>query len=263
MGQMAEHGEPPQYLIWDSIKDYLRSARTASTAHDLHAVLDQNAYALKNLSALFPVQPGQVGAVCAVNQDLYLELFADPEILEDRYSNLLRSAMVEAVAHPGDQVVPTTMVPSFLKQVVDASQKSRLLESRGLKDSGRSLAFADHNITGAALIAYSQLIHLSAHQNCLGFSKPFADLQPDLEMSLRDWEDENPQFFTDLEDRYADRRKRYRAFKDKLKPLRKSTSSEEKSPPASEKASPEDTAVPPLPLSSYLHDFLYQLFRRE
>jgi len=263
MAQMAEHGEPPQYWIWDKIKDDLRSSRTVSTTNDLHAILDQNAYSLKNLSPLFPVQPGQVGAVCAVNQDLYLELFADPEILEDRYNYLLRSALVEAVAHPGDKVIPSEMVPQFLNQVVDASQKSRLLEGRGLKDSGRSLAFADKNITGSALVAHGQLIHLSAHQNCLGFSKPFVDQQPDLEMSRQDWEAENPHFYTDLEDRYADRRKRYRAFKDKLKPLQKS----EPSPAGMKSSATEepaaDNAIPPLPLSPYLHDFFHQLFRRE
>jgi len=263
MEQMVQHGEPPQYWIWDNIKSYLSSSDTVSPTHDAHAVLDKNAFALYNLSALFPRQPGQVGAVCAVGSNLFLELFGDPEILQDQYNNLLRSALIEAVVHPGDQVVPPFQVRTFLRQIVEASQHSRLLQSRSLKESGRSLAFADRNIAGSALIADGRLVHLSAHQKCLGLSRSFADLQPDLETARAAWEENHPAFLRELEQNYADRRRRYDHFKNELKPVYGPPLPEETDQSRSEwKQEPAQPAVRPLPLNPYLHEFFLRLFRR-
>ena len=262
MEQMAQHGEPPQYWLWDKIKSYLHSASTLSTTHDLHAVLDRNARSLQNLNGLFPCQPGQVGAICAVGENFFLELFGDPEILEDRYAQLLRSALVEAVAHPDDRVLPAEMVSPFLSQVVQASQKSKLMQSRGLKEGGRSLAFSDHNLNGSALVADGHLVHLAAHQLCLGFSQSFASQRPDLETCRESWTADHPSFIQDLEAEYADRRQRYRTFKERLKPISPSPDAVDPPPePTARGQDPPETAVAPLPLSNYLHDFFLRLFR--
>lgn len=262
MEQMAQHGEPPQYWLWDSIKSYLHAASTPSTTHDLHAIFDKNAHPLQHLNGLFPCQPGQVGAICAVGENFFLELFGDPEILEDRYEQLLRSALVEAIAHPDDRVLPAEMVAPFLAQLVQVSQQSKLMQSRGLKEGGRSLAFSNHHLSGSALVADGHLIHLSAHQRCLGFAQPFASQKPDLETSRESWTAEHPFFIQELEAEYADRRKRYRSFKERLKPISPSPGAVDAPPDETEKKKrPLETAAHPLPLSNYLHDFFLRLFR--
>ena len=262
--QMAAYGDPPQHWLWENIKDYLRSSDTPSNTSDIHAVFDKNSSALQGLSALFPFQPGQVGAICAVGQNLFLELFGDPEILEDRYDNLLRSALVEALAHPDDQSIPPNMVPTFLRQITAASQKSRLMKSRGLKEGGRSLAFADRNISGSALVADGRLVHLTAHQKCLGLSQSFGDLQPELKTAHTAWESEHSAFIHNLEQDYADRRRRYRKFKEKLKPISDSfLPAEEDQDGDLPLQTPPDQAVRPLPLNPFLHDFFLRLFKRD
>lgn len=261
--QLASYGDPPQHWLWENIRSYLRSSDTPSSTGNIHAVFDKNSSALQDLSSLFPCQPGQVGAICAVGQNLFLELFGDPEILEDRYDNLLRSALVEALAHPDDQVVHPDMVPTFLHRVIDASQHSKLLESRGLKAGGRSLAFADRNINGSALVADGHLVHLTAHQKCLGLSQPFGDLQPELETTRTAWENEHPAFIQDLEQNYADRRRRYRNFKEGLKPISgPSLPVDDLQHDDAPLQTPPETAVRPLPLNPFLHGFFLRLFNR-
>ena len=86
---------------------------------------------------MFPPRPGQVGVISAVGQDLFLELFGDPEIFEDRYDQVLKSALVEAVAHPTAVVTPTDHAQGMLGDLVLASKDSKVVQSRSLQDSGR------------------------------------------------------------------------------------------------------------------------------
>ena len=63
-----------------------------------------------------------------------MELFSDPELFEDRYDQILRSAMVEAFVRPSDDVVPPEAIRAFLNQIAHVSQHSRIMNSRSLKD---------------------------------------------------------------------------------------------------------------------------------
>jgi hypothetical protein len=264
MEQLARTGDPPQYWIWDSIRSYLQAAGTASATHDLHAILDRHAALLTDLRSAFPCQPGQVGVVSAVGQNLFLELYGDPEILEDRYEQALRSALVEAVVTGGEQALPPPLVPVFLQQVVEASRHSRLLPGRGLKESGRAAAFTDRAVTGAALVADGELIHLSAHMRCLGQGEPAARLRPELERVRAEWEDERPGFLADLAERYRPRRQRYQAFKDRIRPPVPGPAPVEEPRRGGTSAPPPVEPAPrPVPLSPGLHRFFLRLFSRE
>ena len=260
MEQLARFGEPPQYWVWDRIKRYLSETKTPSDTHDIHSVIDQNSDQLQMLRSAFPLQPGQVGAISAVGQSLVIELFGDPELLEDRYDSVLRSAMAQALAEPSADVVPPERVHHFLDRVIAACQTTKVLDNRSLKEGGRALAFNNQGISGQALVAKGRLVHLAAHQQCIGHSRSLADLRPALEAIKSDWKNQHPPYIDDLVDDYARRRRRYNAFKSKLQP---STPSKPREQPAGFLAAEETESAPsPQPLNPGLHQFFLRLFNR-
>ena len=116
-----------------------------------------------------------------------MELFSDPEILEDRYDQVLQSALVEAVAHPTREVTPIDQVEGLMNELVEVSRDSKVVQNRSLRDSGRSLVFSSKGISGSALLVADRLLHLSAHKRCWGSGRPFADQVEDLARCRANW----------------------------------------------------------------------------
>lgn len=262
MEQLARHGNSHQHRIWEHIRDYLRGANTTSSTDDVSAVFREYGADVDNLISLFPLEPGQVGTVCAVGQELFIELFADPELFEDRYDQTLRSAMVEAIAHPTREVTPADQVDELLAQLADASRSAKVLQSRSLRDSGRSLAFSNRGISGSALMSGGRLVHLSAHKRCWGFGQPFADQVGELARQQAAWGEEHAPFMAQLSRDYARRSKRYRAFKEQLRPVTQQSSHSSSVDEDVPDYGAADTGPVPMPLSPGIHEFFLRLFRR-
>ncbi|MBM3279792.1 MAG: hypothetical protein FJY95_17185 [Candidatus Handelsmanbacteria bacterium] len=258
--QLARHGETHQHRIWDRIETFLSRTESPSPTADLRAVYNTHAFDLNSLRHRYPLHPGQCGAVCAVGQELYLELFSAPELLEDRYHQLLKSALIEAVIAPQEQVGSPEGVRAFLGALPAAGRASRLVHPASLKGKGRSAVFSAQGITGAALMADQEVVHLCAHQRCWGRTQPFPDVLPHLDQARADWE--GGAFFSLLEEEYGPRRRRYQAFKEQLDPS---------APPEERKLSgrlaPQGDvrglrAPPPRPLAPRLHDFFLRIFQQ-
>ena len=250
-------------MVWDKVRDYLAASGTRSNTHDLHAVYERFGPELNNLSHIFPIKAGQVGAICGVGSNIFAELFADPELLEDRYDQLLRSTLIEALVHPGNFVVTKDRIEGFLPDVSRVSVNSRVVQSSSLQSTGRTLVFSGRGIAGSALLDDGRVIHLSAHQKCLGGSAPFEDQLSDLQREKEDWQRINDNLVAELEKDYARRRKTYRSFKSQLAPV------QGRKPQPGEFNSFEETGSPPVesdrptPLSESLHSFFLDLFRRD
>lgn len=260
--QLAQSGEPQQYWVWEQVKTYLTEAGSNTPTRDIRAALDKHSYQLQTLSDAFPHQAGQVGAICSVGPNLYMELFSDPELFEDRYDQILRSAMVEAFVRPSDDVVPPEAIGAFLNQIAHVSQHSRIMNSRSLKDTSRSMAFSRGGVSGQVLISQNRLIHLSAHQKCPGQSRPLADLRSSFDEAKRDWSQQRPSSMDDVEKTYARRRQRYSAFKSSLRnhPTPPSRPSAPDPGPSQEAVG---NAAGPQPLSPALRDFFVALFTKD
>ena len=174
--------------------------------------------------------------------------------------------MVEALAQPSDKVVHPDRVHHFMPHIIEACQKSKVLNNRSLKGSGRSLAFAAVGISGQALISEGRLIHLSAHQKCIGQSQPLADLVPAMESARSNWDDHRPPSLDTLGKAYIRRRRRYNAFKSKLQDFSPSdtcdSSKTSKTHNEIQTADTSKSAPAPRPLNPELHKFFLQLFSR-
>ncbi len=261
LDQLAKHGEPHQHRIWDNIKSYLKGADTASRTQDVRAVFKNYGSDVNDFSRIFPPMPGQTGAVAAVGQDLFIELFSDPEILEDRYDQVLQSALVEAVAHPTREVTPVDQVESLMDELVEVSRDSKLVQNRSLRDSGRCLVFSSKGISGSALLSGDHVIHLSAHKRCWGSGRPFADQVHDLIRDQREREEQGQDHTRQIGRAFSKRKKRYRSFKEALTPSITHQTIDDPDYSQSIPTSAYDEAPLPRPLSALIHDFFIQLFR--
>lgn len=258
--QLARHGETHQHRIWDRIESYLQHAESASPTADLRAVYGTHSFELNSLRHRYPLHPGQIGAACAVGQELYVELFNAPELLEDRYDQLLKSALIEAVVAPQDQVVSPAVLRAFLGQLPAAGRASRLIRTASLKGKGRSAVFNDQSITGTALMADEEVVHLCAHQRCWGKTQPFPVVKPQLDQACADWEE--GAFFNLLAQEYRPRRRRYQAFKDQLDPLAPAGLRNPGSRQPILTSDRELRSPPPRPLAPALHGFFLRLFQQ-
>jgi len=262
--QLARHGETHQHRIWDRIDEYLKRAGTTSSSRDIGAVFGEFGGDLESLARAFPHHPSQVGAICAVGQELFVEVYDTPELLEDQYDRLLRSALVEAVAHPGREVVPPARVHELPAQLAEASVHSRVVQNRSLRDTGRTQVFSGGGLSGSALTNGGQLLHLSAHQRCWGKGRPFADQIEDLERHRSLWFDQNRSLLVELERQYARRRRQYQAFKGSLSPeaLPSPADGDVSLPDWEDVGRTARPAPRPLPLHQGVHEFFVRLFRQ-
>ena len=258
MEHLARKGEIPQYEVWEKIKSYLNMAGTVSKTHDLHEVLNETAFKMQSLEDAFPHQPGQIGIISSVGHDLFVELYSDPEILEDRYASVLRSALLDAVTQPGSNVLPPSRAQTVLVDIIKASKNNLVLQNKSLKSTGRSLAFTGNNITGTTLLSGDTLVHLSAHQRCWGQDKLFESVSEELHDANDAWSANNENFLRNLAADYSNRRTRYNDFKSQLNS--DSRPNFESHFPTTE----EDKDYPSArlkPLSPQLHEFFLDLFR--
>jgi hypothetical protein len=258
--QLARHGETHQHRIWDRIESYLHRAESPSPTADLRAVYATHSFELNSLRHRYPLHPGQIGAACAVGAELYVELFNAPELLEDRYGQLLKSALIEAVVSPQDQVASPEVLRAFLDQLPAAGRASRLIRPPSLKGKGRSAVFSAQGITGSALMADQEVVHLCAHQRCWGKAQPFPEVKPQLAQSCADWE--GGAFFSLLAQEYGPRRRRYQAFKDQLDPLAPAELKNKMARLAASASGKELRPAPPRPLAPALHGFFLRLFQQ-
>lgn len=260
--QLARHGENHQHRIWDRIKDYLQHTGTVSSTQDLSAVFDRFGDDVDSLSQLFPLRDAQVGCICAVGQEVFVEIYGSPEVLEARYEDVLRSALVEAVAHPTREVTPASQIKGLLQELVQASRSSKVVQHPSLRDSGRTQVFAENGLTGSGLVAEGRLVHLSAHKRCWGHGRPFSEQLGELESDRLLREEELADLFSRLRDEYRPRRKRYRSYLKTLEPSHARTLEEGGQDAGDREDEPADDAPRPLPLNPSLQRFFVELFRR-
>ncbi len=258
--QLARHGETHQHRIWDRIEGFLDRAETASPTADLRAVFGTHSFDLNSLRHRFPLHPGQCGAVCALGQEMYLELFGAPELLEDRYQHVLKSALIEAVVAPQEHVASPEVIRSFLGALPAAARASRLIHPASLKGKGRSAVFSNQGITGSVLMADNDVVHLCAHQRCWGKALPFPLVRPDLDQACADWE--GVAFFNLLEQDYGPRRRRYQAFKDNLDPTAPPQRRDLGARLPMPAVTSELRSPPPQPLAPALHRFFLRIFQQ-
>ncbi|MEE3234764.1 MAG: DUF6569 family protein [Candidatus Latescibacterota bacterium] len=213
--QLARNGEPIQFWVWERIRKYLNDTKTESSTNSLYDSLKKQKKDLISLSPAYPIHEGQVGVVFSVGSSLYVESFSDPELFEDSYKKTLYSALTEALSHPSDQIVGPNAIYSLFDRINKVTKNTNILKS-SRKHTGQTIAFGEPFLSGQALIADKELVHLSGHQRCLGKNKTFYKLKSELDSAQSRWETSPPAFLSEIRTTYRKRLSRYKVFKKKL-----------------------------------------------
>ena len=112
---------------------------------------------LEKLEAAFPLQPGQAGAVLALEDGLCLDYVSRPDAFERLYPKLLRGYMLDALERLDRPATEGTRIASFVDDISRAEPARR--RSAGLGDD---LRFETVAAIGSGLELDGELLQLSA-----------------------------------------------------------------------------------------------------
>jgi hypothetical protein len=112
---------------------------------------------LAALEAAFPLQPGQSGAVVALDTDVCLDYVSRPDAFERLYPKLLRGYMLDALERLDGSAAQEATVTDFVRDVATAERTRR--RSAGL---GEDLRFESAVAIGSGLEVDGELLQLSA-----------------------------------------------------------------------------------------------------
>jgi hypothetical protein len=110
----------------------------------------------------------------------------------------------------------------------------------------------------------SHPVQLAAHKRCWGHGRPFFEQLDELESGQKRWHSQQRSFVDQLERDYSKRRRRYKAFKDSLKPKWKESEVAIEPDFDDGFASEErDSSPAPVPLNPSVHQFFLDLFKKQ
>jgi hypothetical protein len=112
---------------------------------------------LAALETAFPLQPGQSGAVLALESDFCVDYVSRPDAFERLYPKLLRGYMLDALERLDSPAARAKTVSEFVGETVTADRTRR--RSAGL---GEDLRFESAGAIGSGLELDGELLQLSA-----------------------------------------------------------------------------------------------------
>jgi len=149
-----------QQAIWDDIAGKMYRMNTQSPTASMEDIYESKSADLGAYLDAFSAQPGQRGAVFAINGKITgAELFDSPATFARYLRKLLSSYAMDALDVDRPEAAPPTeaAVRDFLEEVqaAEATRFPAVGEGEDLRLSGRQLA-------GGALVAQSRVVHLAA-----------------------------------------------------------------------------------------------------
>jgi hypothetical protein len=170
-GSLAREGRArsDQGAVWSSIDKKLASLKASSGTAAIDDVYRQRREGLEAFVAALQPEPGQTGAVFALNGSVGgVELFDQAGVLATMLPKLIRSWALDAIETPSEvQAPPAEAAQAFLDIVADADMTS--FPSVG---QGTDVRFASARVSGGALVDFGRVIHLNAFRLADEVAKP-------------------------------------------------------------------------------------------
>jgi hypothetical protein len=146
-----------QAEVWDEVS--AKAARMGVESHtransDTFAALRAN---LTKLERVFPVEPGQCGAVLALGDTLCLDWISRPDAFVQLWPKLRRGYMLDALEALDRPATSPSMVEAFASQVTACTPTRQ--RSAGL---GNDIRLQATNVIGSGLELDGELVQLSA-----------------------------------------------------------------------------------------------------
>ena len=151
-----------QAEVWgeiDAKAERLDAPSPTRAQHDIYTKCEPE---LEELSAVFPLSPGQSGAIVALGDDLIcLDYLSRPQAFAQLYPKLLDGYLLDALEHRDHDAVDSSQIDRFL-ETLDAAPTSRR-PSAGLGDDVR---LHSEDAIGSGLALDGELLQFSAF-SCL------------------------------------------------------------------------------------------------
>jgi hypothetical protein len=148
-----------QCALWDTIASKAVDLCVNSPTEAMHDIYEQHHRSVSDYERAFEAVDGQCGAVFAIGDRLVgFELFEHPDVLRKMLRKIVRSYALDAIQSGVSDRTPTAKAAqSFLAEVADGR-----IESFPAVGLGEDARISGRRVTGAALIADDQVVHLCA-----------------------------------------------------------------------------------------------------
>ena len=159
---MRTHGsrQSDQSAVWAEISAKSQRLGSHSATEAMAAMYEKESGRLEGFERAFHPLDKQVGAVFAINgQILGAELFDSANVFKRLLNKLVGSYAMDAIEEPDQQreAVSEQAVMEFLSRI-----KASAIESFPAVGEGQDLRLHGRGISGGALLADGQVVHLSA-----------------------------------------------------------------------------------------------------
>ena len=161
---LRESGQPAsdQSEVWEDIDRFASKLKVESPTRSMSDIFEAYSDDLDEKARAFSAEPGQVGAVFAIDKQLVgLDLFDSPTTFAKLLRKLVNSYLLQAVA---------SRSPAGRSQVDDKTTAERLLRSLLEADAegfaaigeGQAVRIKGDDLAAAGLVAGGRLVHLCA-----------------------------------------------------------------------------------------------------
>jgi hypothetical protein len=143
--------------VWDEVRAKAERMQVGSMTHANRDTFEAHRSSLEKLEQLFPLEPGQCGAVLGLGDQLCLDWVSRPEAFAQLWPKLRRGYLLDALERLDGAATDTARIAGFVDEVAGAS--STLGPSAGL---GEDLRLRGPSVIGSGLELDGELLQLSA-----------------------------------------------------------------------------------------------------
>ncbi len=143
--------------VWDEVRAKAQRMQVGSATHANRDTFEAHRASLAQLEQLFPLEPGQCGAVLALGDQLCLDWVSRPEAFTRLWPKLRRGYLLDALEALDGPATHPARIAGFVDEVAEAPSTTG--PSAGL---GEDLRLRGPGVIGSGLIHADELLQLSA-----------------------------------------------------------------------------------------------------
>ena len=154
-----------QVAVWASIEEKMARLGTSSPTSAMEDIYQARSGRINDFVAAFNPEPGQTGAVFALNGRVAgIEVFDHPDAFAKMFGKLVRSWALDAIEDsPGDLSAPPIEAAHAFLDIVVAAE----MQSFAAVGQGTDVRLSAAHVSGGAIIDGGRVVHLNAFRRAV------------------------------------------------------------------------------------------------
>lgn len=154
-----------QVAVWASIEEKMARLGTPSRTSAMEDIYQARSGRINDFVAAFNPEPGQTGAVFALNGRVAgIEVFDHPDAFAKMFGKLVRSWALDAIEDsPGDLSAPPIEAAHAFLDIVVAAE----MQSFAAVGQGTDVRLSAAHVSGGAIIDGGRVVHLNAFRRAV------------------------------------------------------------------------------------------------